>query len=466
MTLCLWYDRRYKRAAFLNALAGLANLAVMVVGIFMIIDWLINLLKNEPKPFNIKLFIKRNITQAIKLAVCFTPCFIQFLNFMTALRGTAAQKENDYFKRFFSYFFDLNLGFVTFAAGTMILFAVTAIICIRRKDYRVLLFVGAFFGVVAAYSFVYHINCGMIYCARYVMWSVAILDFVAVVFLSRHIKSKHILLCSLASSLIACLIILYNGNHHYYKLSRLAQFVLNRYPALYSPYEATFNSRVNHIDGGYIFDGIDHVILYKDARGKYFGEVRKVLVYGNDASKNDFLYKLKTTDGSSIEKYIANIKNDGKYHYVTLPHSETVNVLEKDIIERGEYSISATVANSDQNVVFYYYDTNYFVHVWYLPFVIKPHTLYQIKLELTDGNSDSAAEHHSVDFYAPGYDSGEQKIGYFFIAGKTDYTFYINSGDVTGAFDDGSVNFRVMSATDIPLGVKRITINELTKNVD
>jgi hypothetical protein len=323
-------------AALFMSLASTLNITICGFALVIIADYLITIYndkKGTGDKVNLLNVIKQNWKNIIWLVVCFTPALIMpFWNLyhyhliIPMLSGDITVSIFNVFwiKRFFSYLFDLNLGFLPYFPILLILFFIMALTGIYKKSRQIIVLTLGFFIVVFLYSAMYHINCGMTAMSRYNSWSVPFLVFTVTSQLNvlfKNIKTQRIIFLSLIISAGATLMITkramdYNGGHYIY-FTPMANFFLDNMPALYNAYPFTFISRNEHYDGGYDYYA-DHPFIYYSKNGY----ARKILIPPecNDPSVflDFYLASSNDTDMVWLKEYAKNIKNKHNKDWVYL----------------------------------------------------------------------------------------------------------------------------------------------------
>lgn len=303
MAMLHWINKEYKHAACYISLAGTLNPTIMVVGIAMIMEYMIKLIKKE-NHFTISGIVTallKNWKGLIQYASCYLISLIPFLynyyqighiNLTASYSGFLNGKETT-FQRFLAYIFDLNFGFMPYYGFLFMIAVVFAIKALYKKIWKYLLILFSFFGTVYAYSFMIHINCGMSGIARYNAWSVVIIIYAIVIYydcLIIEVAKKCLFYSLLLFTVIINFFIIYSygpirsRKADYIHMTPIAQFVLDNFPQYYNPLYSTFCSRVNHIDGGYHYTT---PIIYFDCN-EY---ARKILASSSD---KEFLYSTMT----------------------------------------------------------------------------------------------------------------------------------------------------------------------------
>lgn len=302
MSLVFWYNKEYKRAAIFISIAGMLNPTIMSIGLIMIGEYLFNLYRNKKGNESIIQFIKKNFIEIVSYGCCYIIGLIPLIyNYyqigyinLTAASGYGQGKETT-ISRFWAYIFDLNFGYLPYYSLVLVIAVILFVLAIIKKQYRYNFWIVAFIINTFIYSKMAHINCGMAGIARYNAWCVAILIFAVCLFFEQIVNHKKIrniinilLICStVLTGLITFTYGIFRINPRY--MTPIATYVLDKAPALYNPLHSTFNSRVNHIDGGYTYD--TPVVYTADD-----GYIRKILATEKD--KDTLL-----TDYMSMSEY-------------------------------------------------------------------------------------------------------------------------------------------------------------------
>lgn len=318
LAMLFWRKQKYKLSAFIVSVVCMANPAIMGLGIAIFIDYIIKLL-SEGK----ELFSKKSMIKVVELCACYLPSLIPFIvnyyyfgKLYTAIATGGV--EDSIFDRSLAYMFDLNLGISSFAPILMILFWISVVWSIRNRKRQLFMQALAYIFMVVICSNMIHINSGMIYCARYQMWMYPVLAITVYDFLSICAKKRTKLQYGIAigTLMVSCLFMSYNLVYPYTEMSKISKKILDISPSAYiSICDSTFNSRVNHIDGGYNPQGI---AIYSDS---VTGEIRKIQYRNTDEVKRELLSIIKNCDDTIndvtwIEK---NLKaTDGKVHYINI----------------------------------------------------------------------------------------------------------------------------------------------------
>lgn len=323
ISILLFYEKKYKSGALFITLAGLQNSTMMVIGMVFIADYYIHVLFDE-KGKSIWQIIKEEFVPGIKFACCFLPCFLPFiLKTITGVKNfspEAAVGEGiiKWLQRILAYLFDMNLGYFSFAPVLLISCIILFFYSLYLRNYRAISFAAAFLGTIAAFSLMIHINCGMPYCARYVfmLYPVLIVFMITTGFECMSHKIKYLVINGL-TIMTSMLLLAVNTNTYYVSttLNQLSEFVLNNVPVLYNPLHSTFNSRVSHIDGGYIFD--TPVVYYDES-----GDARKILAKKEDAEELNLYYIAETDDAEWFRSKVSKLTENASY--ISIPKHRRV----------------------------------------------------------------------------------------------------------------------------------------------
>lgn len=213
LSMVLWSENKYKKAALLISIASTMNPTAMGIGIFLFIDYALSYLKNKKG----NLFQKKNILDIFKLICCYIPSLVPFLinyHYISKFYPSSNLASTEgLFARFLTYIFDLNLGLASISILLILLFAVSLIYIIWKKERKLLLQGGSVLFTILLFSITYHINSGMLNCARYVIWIYPAFILVIVNTVSLIFKNKKVLYSAILSLCFAFQFILlaYNG---------------------------------------------------------------------------------------------------------------------------------------------------------------------------------------------------------------------------------------------------------------
>lgn len=341
-----FFERKYKTGAVFITLAGWANPTVMAIGIVFIFDYYANVLVNN-KERSLEDTVKGEILPSIKLGCCFLPSFLPFMfNRMVGCNNfspAAAVKEGFavYVKRVLSYLFDPNLGFFSFAPILLIMCIILTVYAVYLKKFRAVSFMAAFLGTILAYSLMPHINCGMLYCARYVYWTYPILVIFAIVYGYECLNRKHLFVgANILAVLTSTWLLQYNTNTHYdyTRFNQITEWIFSKMPGLYDPLYSTFYSRNVHIDGGYRW-------VTPSAYCDKDGNARKILAAKDDAVELLNYYDGAADDMKWFRQQVASLKED--VSYISIPEKYQIRhipgyELDEDMVfyEESEFTDS------------------------------------------------------------------------------------------------------------------------------
>jgi hypothetical protein len=346
ISLVFFFNKAYKRSAFLLTIAGSLNITIMALGIFMIIIFFIDLQKEKGNGKNIIVTIYNNKWVIIEYAASFSFIFLAFIynyavsgNFLSTVQSAAAF-DIYWFGRFFAYSFDLNFGLFPWFPFIFLLYIAVIVLTVLKLKYHYFLLAAGHICVTMAFSLMYHINCGMSGIHRYNVWIAPVMLFITVIFLFEEIISignnngfllKRII--PYHQKIIASLIILSNvftifillavgfrpfEHYNYVTMQHPARFILDRVPAFYNPLYSTFISRVEHRDGGYNYK---EPVFYFDSRPNHYDEIRKILIRRNEkANIKDFLTFANVKSKVYFESKLNRISNTGnEFVYLNIP---------------------------------------------------------------------------------------------------------------------------------------------------
>lgn len=289
MTMVYWLNKEYKRAAFTISIAGTLNPVILVMGIAMIIEFMLGLLKGK-KIKSLKDVCScyiHNLRQIIMYGLIYVialiPMFYNYYNVghinLTASYSRFTTSTESTFGRFAAYITDLNFGLLPYFWAILIISLIMLIPAVIKRHTGYLKVIATFLALVYLYSIMAHINCGMAGIARYNAWSAPLVIFAVVYYYKELFKIR--ILSNLTTVLLLVnfiflgFVIYKYGpmgaiNTNYIYMTPIAKKVLNNYPSLYNPLGSTFNSRTKHADGAYIYE----TPLYYIGENDYVRKIR------------------------------------------------------------------------------------------------------------------------------------------------------------------------------------------------
>lgn len=334
IALIAWYNQWYKRAAFFVSLAGTLNITIMSVGIIMIMEYGIRLIREKKEKESWGCFIKNRIGEVIRYGCCYICGLVPMAYFyyhtgfinLTASFDYYLQARERTWERFLAYIFDLNFGILPYYPLILVFGIVLVVRAVRKKHWRYLEWFLTFIVNIYLYSVMIHINGGMSGIARYNSWSVLFLVFAVCLFGEELICNeweKRIQQIGLCTSTVILALIVYDygpagaENTSYVNWTPIAEYFLDHFSAMYNPLHSTFNSRVIHVDVNESY-GYELPIIYT---GKD-GYVRKILATRDNAA---WLKEMLMSESRDNERLYAKIDNLGeKESYLSFSGSERV----------------------------------------------------------------------------------------------------------------------------------------------
>ena len=298
-TFVFWYNHWYKRAALFVSIAGMLNPTIMSIGIIMIAEYLVTLIRKKSKEKAWLVYLKDVWPDVIAYGSCYiiglVPMAYNYYNTghinLTASLSSFTQGKETTLERFVSYLFDLNYGILPYFCFLLIVAIILCIPAILHKKWKYLEWIGVFVMNILLYSIMVHINCDMSGIARYNAWGVLPMLFAVCLFFDKIINSIKIVnglkvIMTLGMCLTGMIVFIYNPNTaadascRYF--SPIAKWFLDKHPSFYNPLPSTFYSRVHHVDGEYW----NWPVIYYDNNGF----ARKILL--DPSTKTNIIYNL------------------------------------------------------------------------------------------------------------------------------------------------------------------------------
>lgn len=323
LSMVLWSENKYKRAALLISIASTMNPTAMGIGIFLFFDYALSYLKDNKN----NLFQKEKLLDIFKLICCYVPFLLPFIvnfhYFGVFYPSSDLASTEGLFTRFLAYLFDLNLGLASISILLVLLFLASLVYIIYNKKWKLLIQSGAVLCTILLFSITFHINSGMLNCARYVIWIYPAFVLIIVntaYFVLQNKKTIHGVVLSLCF-VFQFVLLAYNGFYSPREFNKFSKLILNNYPQLYyNVNPSTFNCRVNDIDGAYI---IDDAVIYVDEKS---GQVRKVLYYNVEKNHIDLMNRLTSTEDENLLQLDEKINsfNKEKYYYINIDKNSEI----------------------------------------------------------------------------------------------------------------------------------------------
>lgn len=287
-SILFWLNKNYNWAALFCAIVGMVNITILFWGIVMIAEYMIRIYKENHEDESFFMVYLKKWKMIALYATCYVPALIPMAYFNRYVGTITAQGGEvfvggtviQFFQRFLSYLFDLNLGMLPYFAVILVLFILFEIqsLIIYRDCRFSCLFIGCI-GIMLCYSLHVHINCGMAGIARYNVWNVVFMCIGVPYFLEDRIFAgtmQQVMRGSLCIGFILSSVVVFLTwkipDSNYTKFTPVAEFALDNIPSLYNPYNVTFYNRENHVDDD--FGDIPYPIIHCDEDGY----VRKILV--------------------------------------------------------------------------------------------------------------------------------------------------------------------------------------------
>lgn len=291
--MVLWSKNKYKKTVLLISIASTMNPTAMGIGIFLFIDYALSYFKDNRG----NLFQKNSILDMFKLICCYIssliPFLINFYYFGVFYPSSNLASTEGLFTRFLAYILDLNLGLASIFIFLILFFVASLIYSGYKREWKLLIQSGSILFTILLFSITFHINSGMLNCARYIIWVYPAFVLIIVNTLGLMFQNKKFIYGIILSLCFAFQFILlaYNGFYGPREFNNFSKLILNNYPQLYiNVHPSTFNCRDNDIYGAYI---IDDVVIYVNEKN---GEVRKILYFNDETNYYSLLNKINSSE--------------------------------------------------------------------------------------------------------------------------------------------------------------------------
>ncbi|MDO5559887.1 MAG: hypothetical protein Q4F95_09860 [Oscillospiraceae bacterium] len=449
IALVLYQSNNYRSSALLISIASMTNPTVMAIGLVMITEYFVGLIRNRK---NVRVFSSQNVLNTVKYGCFYIPCLIPFaFNFFMLRTGnpTAGGATLSFYgQRVLSYLFDINFGFASFAPFTLLLFFVLIIVSVLRKKYKCIVYAGFFICPVLAYSLMIFINCIAIFCSRYVMWTYPALV-IGIVVIIEDIKIKPFLEYAAFFAAVVSSNILLSVNStdiSCFTFNASARFLLDNHPGLYSPFYGTFYNR----NDGY---NLSHLAqtpsYYFSSQDNY---LTKLLFKSTPEYKKQIISQLSGDPES--EKYLKdkldNIPDDEKYHYLNISPGGTVKLEKKNPQQLGIISEDKAVFESEDPICIpSAQDSD---HEAFIEFRSEPCVLYKVDIEYDQSTLPEKTDNVSVSLNGNCSSSDNN------YSQENCCTYFINSEE------NRASQLKIENKNDTQVSIRNIKITSMKNN--
>lgn len=266
VTLCLifLYNRQYCLSSLCLSFAATLNYCLAPLALVILFGFLRDHRADVTfKPFHVK---RDFILKFLLLGCCYLPvvyaAFWTWLQYSSIATMSGAGTTTFLWERFFSYLFDWNLGILVYHPVSFVIFLFSIIVIVWKRDWELMLLWLAFFGIVLGFSFMSHIQSGMVGISRYGAWSVPVTVYTAVCTLDRYVPKLASGILVGIHAVLGCLILLFPPCRNERDLHPAAALIFDHCPKLYDPFFPIFSQRAGW-EPGYVSSV---PVLYKGKR--------------------------------------------------------------------------------------------------------------------------------------------------------------------------------------------------------
>ena len=309
-------NKNYKWSMLFYSLACCLNITVSPFCLFIYYKYLKDKLPRRSFSNLLGLVFSKDFFFLISInCLILIPTILNIVRWGSFVSMGGLSSHNGVFNRFAAYVLDFNFGLLGYYP--LLILALILTIIFSRKSEAIVYF-GSLFTIVLGFCFMSHINCGGTGLHRYLTWSSTLL-IIGICFYSQFFTFKFL---KLLQTLILILSIIFitaitfwfgsfrairNPQVDYLYQPPLATKILEVAPQYYQPLHSTFNSRVNHIDGGYVLP-IEPIIHFNRN-----GSASKILTKSEFSKKLEAI--LESPSGANIP-----FKDESGWYFIDLPH--------------------------------------------------------------------------------------------------------------------------------------------------
>ncbi len=212
------------------------------------------------------------------------------------------------------------------------------------------------------------------------MWTYPVLVF-AIVILSGYFNIKTWLKYLVSLLLIistSCFLVINNVRNDCFRFNNTSIFLLDNFPALYSPFYGTFYNRNDELILSYL---VEEPSYYFSSNKNY---LTKILFKSTDEYKKQILSTLYGDDDdiSYLKEKINKIPSDNKYHYINISPLKNIKLDKYNIEQLGFVSENEVIFRTDEKIEIP--ASKKIETKKILTFNSKPYTLYKIDIEFDE----------------------------------------------------------------------------------
>ena len=339
VSLVMHLSGHRRLGALCLALAGMSNSTVMAVGFIYIAEYFIDLFRGE-RGERFWHIVRKRFWETMFYGAMYLPCFAPFVFQRLAAGASVFSVDSTSFsyygERVLSYWFDPTVGFFTFAPLMILFLLAGTVVSLCRREWRRAALILYPIAAICSVSLMFHINCALIVCARYLIWIYPAVVLPAAMHLAECRKETAAVL--LGGTILAASAGLLVWNHpsagYWQYFNNSTRYLLHAAPEIYNPHYALFYCRNEHdMSGGY---WNTHPSYYEDELDD--GCVRKILYKADEGAALEVMEGLRGDEQSLnwVSEHLERQESDGEFHYVSIPLRSGCRVWARDSVTQGE----------------------------------------------------------------------------------------------------------------------------------
>lgn len=320
IALVYFFNKNYKTSIFLISLTACSQPTLFAVAGGFFIIYILSIYDKNMGLYKNIIYNKENIVKGI---LSFFPIIFLLLYVhmatgkwqLSTVADTQTQIGMITLRYFYDYLFNLDFGLFPYIPLFLITSFIIFIKSVIIRKYDAIIFFMSILLFMFGYSLINHINCGYTQIHRYTAFTIPFIIFYVLFYFDvLTLNRKKYIYVSLILLSFVIFVIYSKKTNDYVYFSWQTKLILDNYPSLYNPQPSTFNSKVNHIDGGY---SVPNIVVYSDDNKN----VRKILVNKSKLKDSNEFLEYFSGDNKSINYIIEKYKNitDNKFYYINIP---------------------------------------------------------------------------------------------------------------------------------------------------